>query len=648
MCIRDRAACSSGTAVSSIAIENTGNVTNYFDVQYKLDSGSWVTLQNGAGISSGSTGTYSAPAQADGVTIAWQVRAGTSNPSSGSYTSATSRTVSGCTDTGVVSVSTSGGSCSTGSSTPSITFTNGKASTQYFDVQYSTNGGSSWTTLQDGNDISASGNETYSLPSSVTHGTTVSFQYRYDTSNPSSGSYTAATSVTIDCPYINPAASESFTTTCSAGARTNSLVLTNASPANSTAYFLIEYSVDDESTWTVKASNQSVSVGGSETLTQSVADTKFIVWRYKTSLTSGSFTGSYTTMSDSSTVDCDPNITVSSSFGSCSSGAKLSTLSLANNESSTVYVKVEYSIDGGTYQTKTANLSINGSATDTSQTQSVTDGQTIAWRITDAFDSDGNFTNQTVETQSTSSPVDCDPETNLSTSFSTCASGAKTSTLSIQNTESATAYYKVEYQIDSGSFTTTSANLSVSNGATDTTQTASVPDGSTITWRITDSFDSGDFTNMVTEAMDASDAVDCDPNITVKNPPDIACSGTQGSSTIQITNNESATVYVKVEYQIDSGTFETASSNLSISAGATDTSVSQNVADGSTITWRVTDSFTTNDFTHMSAETQTQSSTVDCAVATTFASSFGTCASGAKTNTASITNDSSATAYYLV
>ena len=146
-------------------------------------------------------------------------------------------------------------------------------------------------------------------------------------------------------------------------------------------------------------------------------------------------------MSASSAVDCDPDITVSSSFGNCSSGAKLSTLSLANNESSTVYVKVEYSIDGGTYQTKTANLSINGSATDTSQTHSVADGQTIAWRITDAFDSDGNFTNMTAETQSTSSPVDCDPETNLSTSFSTCSAGAKTSTLSIQNTESATVYY---------------------------------------------------------------------------------------------------------------------------------------------------------------------------------------------------------------
>ena len=266
-------------------------------------------------------------------------------------------------------------------------------------------------------------------------------------------------------------------------------------------------------------------------------------------------------MSASSAVDCDPDITVSSSFGNCSSGAKLSTLSLENNESSTVYVKVEYSIDGGTYQTKTANLSIS-SATDTSQTHSVADGQTIAWRITDAFDTDGNFTNMTAETQSTSSPVDCDPETNLSTSLSTCSAGAKTSTFSIQNTESATVYYKVEYQIDSGSFQTANGNLSVSGNSTDTSQTASVPDGSTITWRITDSFTSNDFTNMSDETMDASDAVDCDPDITVVNPPAIACAGSQGSSTISITNNESSTVYVKVEYKIDDGSYQTANANF--------------------------------------------------------------------------------------
>ena len=594
------------------------------------------------------------------------MRAGTSNPSSGSYVTTTSSDGTGSTltntvdcVTGQVTAAVDAGTCSGTSSTPKVTITNGTNATQYVDVQYKIGSGGTWTDLADGSSISAGAFTIFTLGSAQAHNTEVYFQFRFDTSNPSSGSYITTQNTdgagagstllaTVDCEVPDPSAAQAFTSTCSAGARTNTLTLSNSASANVPVYFYVEYSLDGGSSWTEKAANQSVAVDSSETLTQSVAHGETITWRYKTSSTSGSFTNDYTTMSASSAVDCDPDITVSSSFGNCSSGAKLSTLSLENNESSTVYVKVEYSIDGGTYQTKTANLSINGSATDTSQTHSVADGQTIAWRITDAFDSDGNFTNMTAETQSTSSPVDCDPETNLSTSLSTCSAGAKTSTFSIQNTESATVYYKVEYQIDSGSFQTANGNLSVSGNSTDTSQTASVPDGSTITWRITDSFTSNDFTNMSDETMDASDAVDCDPDITVVNPPAIACAGSQGSSTISITNNESSTVYVKVEYKIDDGSYQTANANLSIANGATDTSVSQNVANGSKITWRVTDSFTSGDFTNMSAETQTQSSTVDCLVPTTFSSSFGNCSSGAQTNTASITNDSGATAYYLV
>ena len=136
-------------------------------------------------------------------------------------------------------------------------------------------------------------------------------------------------------------------------------------------------SLDGGSSWTEKASNQSVAADSSETLTQSVAHGETITWRYKTSSTSGSFTNDFTTMSASSEVDCDPDITVSSSFSTCASGAQTSTLSLQNNESSAVYVKVEYKIDSGSWTTASSNLSVSASSTDTSQTASVADGQTI-------------------------------------------------------------------------------------------------------------------------------------------------------------------------------------------------------------------------------------------------------------------------------
>ena len=65
----------------------------------------------------------------------------------------------------------------------------------------------------------------------------------------------------------------------------------------------------------------------------------------------------------------------------------------------------------------------------------------------------------TAETQSTSSAVDCDPATTISSSFSnSCVGNAKTSTLSISSLEGAAIYVKVEYKINSGSYTTLSAN----------------------------------------------------------------------------------------------------------------------------------------------------------------------------------------------
>ena len=55
-----------------------------------------------------------------------------------------------------------------------------------------------------------------------------------------------------------------------------------------------------------------------ENLTQTVSDGGTITWRYEVSLTSNTFTGTWTeTLSESSAVDCDPNSTISSSLGSC-------------------------------------------------------------------------------------------------------------------------------------------------------------------------------------------------------------------------------------------------------------------------------------------------------------------------------------------
>ena len=190
--------------------------------------------------------------------------------------------------------------------------------------------------LADGSSITAGNFTIFLLGSAQAHNTQVYFQFRFDTSNPSSGSYITTQNTdgagagstllaTVDCENVDPSAAQAFTSTCSAGARTNTLTLSNSASANATVYFYVDYSTDGGSSWTNKASNQSVAADSSETLTHSVAHGEAITWRYKTSSTSGSFTDSYTTMSASATVDCDPSSTISSSFGSCSSGAQTST-----------------------------------------------------------------------------------------------------------------------------------------------------------------------------------------------------------------------------------------------------------------------------------------------------------------------------------
>ena len=131
--------------------------------------------------------------------------------------------------------------------------------------------------------------------------------------------------------------------------------------------------------------------------------------------TSGDWTGiSYVTDSryESSTVDCDPDATVSQSLGSCSAanGSKTSTLSIRNDESDTVYYLVEYStlMVALSYSTASSNLTVNSGVTNTSLSQAVSHGSSIIWRYKDSNVS-GSFGSASYTTLTASSTVDCDP-----------------------------------------------------------------------------------------------------------------------------------------------------------------------------------------------------------------------------------------------
>ena len=219
-----------------------------------------------------------------------------------------------------------------------------------------------------------------------------------------------------------------------------------------------------------------------------------------------------------------------------------------------------------------------------------------------------------------SANIDCNVNFSISQALGDCSAsgGTRTSTLTIQNSESYTAYFKVEKSTDGGSsYSSVNDNFSLAGSSSDSsTFTASVSDGTTITWRVTGSDTSADFSNLTPST--ASGTADCTVSVTVSQALG-SCSAGAKTSTLSIVNNESYTAYVYVEYSLDGGTTyqdhpsARQSDNKSIGAGVTNTDLTVAVDHGKTVIWRVTPSPTTS-FTGASTTSTSESSTVVCPV----------------------------------
>ena len=270
---------------------------------------------------------------------------------------------------------------------------------------------------------------------------------------------------------------------------------------------LVEYSTDGGSSWTQKVANQEVEENETINLTQSVAHGQTIQWRYKTSMSSGSFTGSYTERTESSTVSCPViDSSVSQALGNCSSGAKVSTFTMNNSDSANTaaYFNVQYKIDNGSYQNASntnVSVSANGSAT---LTQSVPHGSTITWQYRTSTTSNtfsGSYT-----AISASAEVDCPVgDTSVSGSLGSCSSGAGTYTFTMNNGGSATttAYFEVQYRVtdsdgNTGVWQSKLSNQSVGISSSATT-TQSINVGEKIQWKYRTSLTSGSFSGSYTE-----------------------------------------------------------------------------------------------------------------------------------------------------
>ena len=210
--------CSAGSAVPSATITNTANGSIFVDLQYKLtvdgtDISDWTDNLIGYELAQGASIERSLTAQQHGYQITWRARAdASSDPTSGSYTSpdGTALTVD-CVTAVALTDSQSLGSCSAGSATSTLSLQNTSGSTAYVTVEYSTDGGSTWsvhTDAQEADNLTITNNQTNtSLTVSVPDGSAI--QWRYKSSNASGNwtglSYVTASdmnSATVDCPYI--------------------------------------------------------------------------------------------------------------------------------------------------------------------------------------------------------------------------------------------------------------------------------------------------------------------------------------------------------------------------------------------------------------------------------------------------------------
>ena len=141
----------------------------------------------------------------------------------------------------------------------------------------------------------------------------------------------------------------------------------------------------------------------------------------------------------------------------------------------------------------------------------------------------------------------------------------------------------------------------------------------TVNYTITNASDSTEVrSGTLTQTIDASECVTTPISPTSTYSSDLGTCSSSASdatrtSTLSITNDSDATAYYKVEYSLNGGSsYTTASENLSVGAGATNTSISQAVSNGESISWRITASDMDGQYGGLTPQNLTASDTVSC------------------------------------
>ncbi|MDA9675440.1 hypothetical protein N9T60_02045 [Candidatus Actinomarina] len=544
------------------------------------------------------------------------------------------------------SLGTCSASSSSGTQTSTLSITNNASSTTYYKVEYSLNGGSSYTVKAANLSIAAGQTDT-SMTQAVTHGQQIIWRVTdSDISNTFTGQSAelVSPSAVVSC-ILDVNAGETFAGCNTLGSASEGTLQSKMTFYNRESQVVYAYSDIriDGGDWQVKGYQNAIPANGSFVRTQnSVADGSTYQWRWRfgTSI-SDLNAASWIEGPVNSAVDCPTQLGsgFSSTLGACgaeSPNTQRLTLTPSNagpSAETSAYFYVQIKLNGSDWTTLNGagwdNLEIAAGATASpAYSVSLSDGDTFDVRYAiqnhPHTETPTSFTNVSWAPSGTQElTIDC-PSVTIATSVSVANGSCSGTTFgfmpqvfTMNNGSGAdtVAYYRVQYNKNSAGWVTAVENQSVD---IDSSQTYTLEDlmvGDTIAWRYyalntslaipssgVDPVSDSDYT---TVSSPPTPGDGCSTAATIASTALGTCSGASVDSTLSIDINtytdnfengddlSTGPVRYYVQYQIDDGawtnhTAETApfgsgtGRNL-VNATATFT---QAVPDGSTINWR--------------------------------------------------------------
>ena len=333
-------------------------------------------------------------------------------------------------------------------------------------------------------------------------------------------------------------------------------------------------------------------------------------------------------------------------------GYKTSKLNINNSSSGILYYKAEYSTDGGSNWTLSANQVQVNPGGSTFLPESVSEGETITWRYK-ISETGSDFSTLNWTTTDTSEIVNC-TGVNIATPYTSigqCVSGSKSSKFHYGTLSSspAPAYYHIQYRIDGGTWTdkVTSSN-GVVVGGVNTSTSQSVTSGSTIEWRYKAAYSTAALANIsFTTLAGGAIEVDCGTFISVIHQMG-TCSNQTATSTLTLNNTGSTPLLVTVHSAMNSGDWSTEVSTVEITAG-NQLTLTKSVINGQTISWKYKYAGTVTKLASASETTFGSIPALDCETEVLNQVSINNvlkaCVAGNRVSELTVTNNSSETVY---